>query len=108
MAAFVRSFLAFLLVVTLFGATVHDAQAGLAAEIAAVSDPCCDGDCPADPACGATCMMMMMRCAVPTLALLQAAEHKFISPEISLSFLMQVQPPSTGLPPDGLKRPPRI
>lgn len=107
MGAIVRSFLAFLMVVTLLGATAYEASAGLAAEISAASDPCCEGDCPDDPACGATCIMMM-RGGVPTFALPQTPEDVFISPETILSLSMLEQPPQAGLPPDGLKRPPRI
>ncbi|MBN8632051.1 MAG: hypothetical protein J0L76_14505 [Rhodobacterales bacterium] len=106
MAAIFRAFLALLLVVTLFGATAFEASASLAAEIAAVSDPCCEGDCPEDPACGAACMMMM-RCGVPSLALPQTPEVLFNSPEAIVSLMMPEQPPPSGLPPDGLKRPPR-
>lgn len=106
MAAMFRSFLAFLMVVTLLGTTAFEASAGLVAEIAAAADPCCEGECPDDPACGTTCIMMM-RGGVPTFALPQTPEDLFISPETIVSLLMLEQPPPSGLPPDGLKRPPR-
>ena len=95
------------MVVALLGATAYEASAGLAAEIAAVSDPCCEGDCPDDQACGAACIMMM-RGGMPSLALPQIHADLFTSPETIASLLMLEQPPPSGLPPDGLKRPPRI
>lgn len=107
MAALLRSFLAFLMVVTLLGASSVGASAGLAAEIAALSEPCCDADCPEDPACGAACDLML-RGAVPLLAVPQAADHLVLAPETGASLLMLEQPPPSGLPAEGLKRPPRI
>lgn len=103
----VRPFLALLLAVTLIGATVSDAAAGLTAEIAAMTDPCCEGDCPDDPACGAACAMMarggMQALAspqVPSLSVaMQAAAAVLLIPDKHLP---------SGVAPDGVRRPPRV
>ena len=73
MAALLRPFIAFLLAVTLLGATSFDASANLTAEIVAAEEPCCEGDCPDDPACEASCTMMQ-RCGTGITALLQASQ----------------------------------
>lgn len=106
MSTLVRSLLAVLLAVSLFGASVSEVSAGLAAEIAAVTDPCCEGDCPDEPACGAACIMMM-RVGMPHFALPHTPVDRFISQETVASLLMLEQPPPYGLPQEGLKRPPK-
>jgi small multidrug resistance family-3 protein len=102
-----RSFLMVLLAVSLFGATRNDVSAGLSAEIAASADPCCEGDCPDDPACGAPCKMLA-RGDMTMLALAQVSGLSVIE-EASEALLMlpDLHPPS-GLPLDGVRRPPRI
>ena len=107
MSWIVRSFLAVLLAVSLFGAAVSEVSAGLAAEIAAAADPCCEGDCPEDTACGVACEMMA-RGGMTMLALVQVPGLS-VTEEASAAVLMlpDRRPPS-GLPPDGLWRPPRI
>ena len=107
MSWIVRSFLAVLLAVSLFGAAVSEVSAGLAAEIAAAADPCCEGDCPEDTACGVACEMMA-RGGMTLLALVQVPGLS-VAAEASAAVLMlpDLHPPS-GLPPDGLRRPPRI
>lgn len=86
MSWIVRSFLAVLLAVSLFGATVSEVSAGLAAEIAAASDPCCEGDCPDDQACGVACEMMA-RGGMTMLALVQVP-GLFVTDEASAATLM--------------------
>jgi hypothetical protein len=107
MSWIVRSFLAVLLAVSLFGAAVSEVSAGLAAEIAAAADPCCEGDCPEDTACSVACEMMA-RGGMTLLALVQVPGLS-VTEEASAAVLMlpDLHPPS-GLPPDGLRRPPRI
>ena len=107
MSWMVRSFLAVLLAVSLFGATVSEVSAGLAAEIAAAADPCCEGDCPDDQACGVACEMMA-RGGMTMLALVQVPGLS-VADEASAAIMMlpDLHPPS-GLPPEGLRRPPRI
>lgn len=107
MAALLRPFLALLLAVTLLGATAFEASANLTAEIAAAAAPCCDGDCPQDPVCGATCKMMQ-RCGAGMIATLQAADPRPLdAPEVAI-LTHDDQSPPRGLAPHGLKRPPRI
>lgn len=103
----VRSFLALLLAVSLVGATANEVSAGLTAEIAAAADPCCEGDCPDDPACGAACAMMAPG-GMPTLAPSQALALNAAAEETGARLLVPDQHPTSGLTPDGLKRPPRI
>ena len=107
MSWIVRPFLAVLLAVSLFGATVSEVSAGLAAEIAAAADPCCEGDCPDDQACGVACEMMA-RGGMTMLALVQVPGLS-VADEASAAIMMlpDLHPPS-GLPPEGLRRPPRI
>lgn len=107
MSWIVRSFLSVLLAVSLIGATVSEVSAGLAAEIAAAADPCCEGDCPDDQACGVACEMMA-RGGMTMLALAQVPGLS-VTDEASAATLMlpDVHLPS-GLPPDGLRRPPRV
>ncbi|MDZ4096540.1 MAG: hypothetical protein U1D35_16705 [Paracoccaceae bacterium] len=107
MAAFFRPFLAILLAVTLLGATAFEASANLTAEIAAAAEPCCEGDCPDDPACEASCTMMQ-RCGTGMSALLQASEPKTIDAPTVTALFPDDQSPPRGLSPHGLKRPPRI
>lgn len=107
-AALFRPFLALLLAVTLFGATALEASANLTAEIAvAAAEPCCEGDCPDDPACEASCIMMQ-RCGTGMSALLQASEPKTDDAATVTAFFLHDQSPPRGLSPHGLKRPPRI
>lgn len=107
MAALLRPILALLLAVTLLGATPFEAQANLSAEIAAATDPCCDGDCPHDPACGAGCTMMQ-RCGAGMMAVLQAADARPLdAPDVAI-LIPDDQSPLRGHVPQGLKRPPRI
>jgi hypothetical protein len=107
MSWMVRPFLAVLLAVSLFAATVSEVSAGLAAEIAAAADPCCEGDCPDDQACSVACEMMA-RGGMTLLALVQVPGLS-VTEEATAAVLMlpDLHPPS-GLPPDGLRRPPRI
>jgi len=103
----VRPFLALLLAVTLIGATFSDAVAGLTAEIAAVTDPCCEGECTDDPACGAACAMIarsgiqaLASPQVPSLAVgIHAAAAVLRIPDKHLP---------SGVAPDGVRRPPRV
>lgn len=107
MAAFFRPFLALLLAVSLLGATAFEASANLTAEIAAAAEPCCEGDCPDDPACEASCTLMQ-RCGTGMSALLQTSEPKTDdAPTVTTLFPDDYGPPR-GLSPHGLKRPPRI
>lgn len=107
MSLLVRSILAILLSVSLFGATVGEASSVLAAEIAAVEDPCCEGDCPKDMTCGAACETMMRGGGqVFSPPLVQALVLS--APETSASLLMADMHPPSGLPPDSLRRPPRV
>jgi hypothetical protein len=107
MSLLVRSILAILLAVSLFGATVGEASSVLAAEIAAAEDPCCEGDCPKDMTCGAACEMMM-RGGVPVFSLPVVQAVVLSVPETSVSLLMAKLYPPSGLPSDGLRRPPRV
>ncbi|MEH7828819.1 hypothetical protein [Gemmobacter denitrificans] len=103
----VRPFLAFLLAVTLIGATVNDAAAGLTAEIAAVTDPCCEDECPDNPACGAACAMMA-RCGMQALWPLQASTLSVAEREMAGLLLIPDQTLPLSVAPDGVRRPPRI
>lgn len=107
MASFFRPLLALLLAVSLLGATAFEASANLTAEIAAAAEPCCEGDCPDDPACEASCTMMQ-RCGTGMSALLQTSEPKTVdAPTVTTLFTDDYSPPR-GLSPHGLKQPPRI
>lgn len=107
MMALLRPFLAILLAVTLLGATAFEASANLTAEIAAAAEPCCEGDCPDDEACEASCAMMQ-RCGTGMTALLQTSQPKTMdAPTVTTLFPDDYGPPR-GLSPHGLKRPPRI
>jgi hypothetical protein len=107
MTWFIRPFLALFLALSLFGATVTEVSAGLAAEIAAAADPCCEGDCPDDTACGAACEMMM-RGGVPVFSQPQAQAIMLVAPETIATLLMTDRHHPSGLAPDGIRRPPRI
>lgn len=103
----IQSFLALFLAVSLFGATVTEVSAGLSAEIAAVADPCCEGDCPDDLTCGAACEMMM-RGGVPVFSPPLVQALVLAAPETSATLLISDLHPPSGLPPNGLRRPPRV
>jgi hypothetical protein len=106
MSWLVRPFLALLLAVTLIGATVNDAAAGLTAEIAATTDPCCEGDCPDDPACGAACAMMA-RSGMPALASPQVPSLAVAMQSAAAVLLIRDRHLPSGVAPDGVRRPPR-
>jgi hypothetical protein len=107
MSWIVRPFLAVLLAVSLFGATVSEVSAGLAAEIAAAADPCCEGDCPDDMACGVACEMMA-RGGTTMLALVQVPGLSFAGRDSAAVLMLPDRHPPSGLAPDGLRRPPRV
>ncbi len=102
----VSPFLALLLAVSILGATVGDISAELTADIAAATDPCCEGDCPDDRACDATCAMM-----AHSLLLVFWPLHtplpKVTTQETAAVLLTLDRHPPSGLSPDGLRRPPR-
>lgn len=102
-----RTFMALLLAVSLIGAMVNDASAGLTAEIAAVTNPCCEGDCPDEPACGASCGMMA-RSGLPVLLPLQTLSLAAATDETAAKLLIPDKHPLPELALDGLRRPPRI
>jgi hypothetical protein len=102
-----RSFLAILMVVTLLGVTAYSTSVTLAAEIAAAVDPCCEDDCPEDPACDTTCAMMA-RSGMQLPWPLQAPVLTVAALGNSAALPIFDQPPLVGLALDGLKRPPRI
>jgi len=97
----IRPLLALLLAVSLIWATASDVAAGLTAEIAAVTDPCCEGDCPEDPACAATCAMMA-RSGMQVLWPLQAPTLAIAAQETAAILIVPDQYPPSGLSPDGL------
>lgn len=102
-----RSILVLLLAVTLIGATINDASAGLTAEIMAATDPCCEGECPDEPVCGATCTMMA-RCGVQMLSPLLIPSVQAPAIETAAVLLNPDRHLPTGIAPDGLRRPPRV
>jgi hypothetical protein len=106
MAALLRPFLVLLLAVTLLWATSFEVHANLTTEIAATSEPCCDGDCSQDPACGATCKLMQ-RCGAGMTAVLQAADPSPLDPHEVANLIPGDQSPPGETLPHGLKRPPR-
>lgn len=96
------------LAVALLATVVSQPATALTKEVAMASMPCCDADCPQDPACAMACMAMM-RCAtgtsgfVPTLPL--------VTLPLSVADNRHGADPPWRLDarhPDGLKRPPRI
>lgn len=105
MVALLRPFLALLLAVTLLGVTAFEASANLTSEIVAAAEPCCDGDCPNDPACEASCTMMQ-RCGTTISGLPQASEQ--INTRTVTALFPDDESLPGGLAPHGLKRPPRI
>jgi hypothetical protein len=102
-----RSFLALLLAVTLLGSTALEASANLAARITATVEVCCDGDCPLDPVCVATCKVMQ-RCGSGMTAVMQAADPRLLDPPEVAILIPDDQSPPREIALHGLKRPPRI
>lgn len=107
MTAFIRTLLALLVVMTLLGSTAMDVPTGLAAGIATEAGACCEGDCPEDPPCQASCALLL-RCGAQTGAILPVADKRFSPGHVSVEQLLPEQSPPAGPPPEGLERPPRI
>ena len=106
MSWLVRTILTLLLTASLFGTAVGEASAGLAAEIAAAANPCCESDCPDIPACGAACAMT--RGGAPVFSLPQAQALVLAALETDATLSMIDQHLASGPPPDGVRRPPRV
>jgi hypothetical protein len=88
-------------------ATAGEMSAGLAGEIAAAADPCCDRECPDDPVCGAA-NAMTARCGLQAFWPLQTG-----SLEPAVLRLSARAPISDRILPCGpllehLRRPPRV
>ncbi|MDX2289789.1 MAG: hypothetical protein NW217_13320 [Hyphomicrobiaceae bacterium] len=107
MAMLFRPFLALLIAVTLLGATVAEIRVGLAAEIAAVAEPCCEGDCPEVPACDSSSCAMMLRCAATAGILVLPSVAGIVPVETAANLLLQDQSFPSGHLPDGVRRPPK-
>jgi hypothetical protein len=103
-----RILFSLLLAVALLATTISQPATALTTEVAMASMPCCDDDCPQDPACDMACMAMM-RCATGSVGLVPGL------PLVSLSLALAddahgADPPwrVDELHPEALKRPPRI
>ncbi len=107
MIAILRNLLALILVVTLLGSTTLDVPTGLAAGIATEAGSCCEGECPEDPPCQASCALLL-RCGAQTGAILPVADKRFVSRQVNVEQRLPEQSPPAGPPPDGLERPPRV
>lgn len=103
-----RLLVSLVLAVAFLATAVYQPATALTAEVAAAQMPCCDDDCPQDPACASACVAMM-RCA--------AVSSSFVPPSPSVGLSLAVSGVlHNGSPlwqvderlPDGLKRPPRI
>lgn len=102
-----RILFSLVLAVALLATVISQPATALSTEFAMASMPCCDDDCPQDPACDMACMAMM-RCAAGMVGLVPPL------PLASLSLAVAgdahgADPPwrVDELHPEALKRPPR-
>lgn len=107
MAYVARLVFALTITVVLFAAAVSQPAKALAADVAMASMPCCDDDCPDDPACSMACMAML-RCTTGSVGLVPPL------PFVKLSLYEAgdahgADPPLRvdDLHPEALRRPPR-
>ncbi|MDZ7575837.1 MAG: hypothetical protein U0934_18105 [Pseudotabrizicola sp.] len=95
------------LAVALFATAISQPATALTTEVATASMPCCDDDCPQDPACDLACVEMM-RCAAGTVGFAPSPlAGKF---HLSVALVSHVADPPWRVDErhhDGLKRPPR-
>jgi hypothetical protein len=108
MGSVTRALFSLVFAVALLATVISQPATALEAEVAMASMPCCDDDCPQDPACDMACMAMM-RCATGSVGLVP------LLPFVNLSLADAGDAHGAGPPwrvdelhPDGLKRPPRI
>lgn len=107
MANVMRIFFSLVVAVAVLATVVTQSATALTAEVAIASMPCCDDDCPQDPACDMACKAIM-RCATGSVALVPPL------PLVNLSLAVAgdahgADPPwrVDELRPEAMKRPPR-
>lgn len=100
-------FVAFMLAVAVLVSATAQPAAALTKAVAAAMMPCCDEDCPENPACNAACTSMVRCTSVPIGFAPQDSQTSLCSTAVAV--LTVPDPPNIfGDPdPDGLKRPPR-
>jgi hypothetical protein len=103
-----RILLSLVLSVALLATVISQPATALTAEVTMASMPCCDDDCPQDPACDIACTAMM-RCATGSVGLVP------FLPVVTLSLAVVsdahgADPPwrVDDLHPEAIKRPPRV
>lgn len=106
MAAALRPFLVLLLALTLFGGTAFVDATSLIAEPMVAAEPCCEGDCPDNEVCEASCALMQ-RCSYGMSALAQVPEPAAMAAPKVVTLLPDDQKSPRGFSPHGLRRPPR-
>ena len=103
-----RLILSLALAVAVLATAMSQPASALTSEIAAASMPCCDDDCPEDPACNMACRAMI-RCASGIMGI--ALSMLMIGMQLRLGSAATVPDPPWRVgdrQPEGLKRPPRI
>jgi hypothetical protein len=108
MGSVTRALFSLVIAVALLATVISQPATAVEAEVAMASMPCCDDDCPQDPACDMACMVMM-RCATGSVGLVP------LLPVLTLSLAVVsdahgADPPwrVDELHPEAFKRPPRI
>jgi hypothetical protein len=107
MTRIVRLLMALVMIVTLFGAAGFDVPVSLAPGASAIAQACCDGDCPDDVECDVSCAMSS-RCGVSGRMIAPMDAARIVREFARAEQVLVVQLPLPGVPPDGLKRPPRV
>lgn len=72
MGSVTRALFSLVIAVALLATVISQPATAVEAEVAMASMPCCDDDCPQDPACDMACMVMM-RCATGSVGLCRVA-----------------------------------
>lgn len=102
-----RTLFSLVFAVALLATAISQPATALTTEVAMASMPCCDDDCPQDPACEMACMAMM-RCAVGSVGLVPPPAFVKVSVSVAAN-AHGTDPPGRvdDLNPDALRRPPR-
>lgn len=100
-------FVAFMLAVAVLVSATAQPASALTTAVAAAMMPCCDEDCPENPACDAACISMV-RCTSVPIGFAPPVSQASLCPT-AVAVVTVPDPPNIFDDPDtdGLKRPPR-
>jgi hypothetical protein len=101
-----RTLILILLAFSLFGVAAGNAYDGHASQAVIAAEPCCDQDCADVPDCGPACDALL-RCNASFSAILANSHLQTALGLDSISWSSRSVDLHSGLPPGGLKRPPR-